>query len=91
MSMDVNTGPNRMNRRDWLKLGTAGVAGLSGASILALASRSGAASALAESGIQEVRHSADGTLQLRSSVFRKLGPEPRELSASGGRRATANE
>ncbi len=74
MSRDVNTGPNRMNRRDWLKLGTAGVAGLSGASILALASRSGAASALALSGIQEVRHSALGTAQLRSSVFGDHAP-----------------
>ncbi|MEE8486531.1 MAG: hypothetical protein V3S56_00085, partial [Gemmatimonadota bacterium] len=63
-----------MNRRDWLKLGTAGVAGLSGASILALASRSGAASALALSGIQEVRHSAQGTAQLRSSVFGDHAP-----------------
>jgi FtsP/CotA-like multicopper oxidase with cupredoxin domain len=57
-----------MDRRDWLKLGTAGVAGLSGASILALARRSGAASALAGSGLQEVRHSPRGTAQLGMSV-----------------------
>ncbi len=42
----------KLNRRDWLKLGTAGVAGLSGAKVLDLVSRGGAAPALAAAGIQ---------------------------------------
>ncbi len=44
--------PERMTRRDWLKLGAAGVAGLSGAAVLRQASRGGAARALARAGVQ---------------------------------------
>jgi FtsP/CotA-like multicopper oxidase with cupredoxin domain len=62
-----------MTRRDWLRLGTAGVAGLSGASILAAARRGGAASALAELGLQEsdAGHSAGQPTEsdLRMGVF----------------------
>lgn len=42
--------PEMLSRRDWLKLGAAGVAGVSGATVLDLASRGGAAEALAASG-----------------------------------------
>ncbi len=45
-------GPNTMSRRDWLKLGGVGVAGLSGASILALARHGGAAAALERVGLR---------------------------------------
>ena len=41
----------KLNRRDWLKLGAAGAAGLSGATILDLASRGGARHALAAHGL----------------------------------------
>ncbi|MEE9206769.1 MAG: multicopper oxidase domain-containing protein [Gemmatimonadota bacterium] len=58
-----------MSRRDWLKLGTVGVAGLSGASVLALARRSAAAAALAEVGVQDVPHFPPDASQLRSGVF----------------------
>lgn len=58
-----------MSRRDWLRLGGAGVAGLSGASLLALAGRGGAASSLDRSGVQEEVHSPEGLAQLRMGVF----------------------
>ncbi|MFQ5888600.1 MAG: multicopper oxidase domain-containing protein [Gemmatimonadota bacterium] len=45
--------PEKLTRRDWLKLGAVGVAGLSGATVLHLAGRGGAASSLAAAGIQE--------------------------------------
>lgn len=41
----------KLTRRDWLKLGAAGAAGLSGATILDLASRGGARNALAAHGL----------------------------------------
>jgi FtsP/CotA-like multicopper oxidase with cupredoxin domain len=58
-----------MSRRDWLKLGGAGVAGLSGASILALARRGGAAAALESAGVQDAVHSPQELAQLRMGVF----------------------
>ena len=58
-----------MSRRDWLKLGGAGVAGLSGASLLALARRGGAAAALEGAGVGQEIHSPQELEQLRMSVF----------------------
>jgi FtsP/CotA-like multicopper oxidase with cupredoxin domain len=43
--------PQKLSRRDWLKLGATGVAGLSGAAVLRLAGRSAAAESLAEAGL----------------------------------------
>ncbi|MFQ5678033.1 MAG: multicopper oxidase domain-containing protein [Gemmatimonadota bacterium] len=43
--------PQELTRRDWLKLGAAGVAGLSGTAVLRLASRSGASASLAAAGV----------------------------------------
>ncbi len=52
--------PERMSRRDWLRLGAAGVAGMSGATVLELAARSRAAAAMTTAGIQVPQeHSAD--------------------------------
>ena len=45
--------PERLSRRDWLRIGATGVAGLSGATVLNLASRSGTREALAAAGIIE--------------------------------------
>ncbi|MGH7539398.1 MAG: hypothetical protein ACRELC_00190 [Gemmatimonadota bacterium] len=42
----------KMNRRDWLRLGAAGVAGLSGASLLRSAARSPARAAMREAGVE---------------------------------------
>jgi FtsP/CotA-like multicopper oxidase with cupredoxin domain len=62
----------RLTRRDWLKLGAVGVAGLSGSTVLGLARRSSAATALARAGLQETPvpdpHSMDEQ-QLRMGVF----------------------
>jgi FtsP/CotA-like multicopper oxidase with cupredoxin domain len=52
--------PERLSRRDWLKLGAAGVAGVSGATVLDLASRGGAAAALAASGAMPPEPGTDG-------------------------------
>lgn len=62
-------GPKTMSRRDWLKLGGVGVAGLSGTSVLALARRGGAAAALEHAGVQEAIHSPTELAQLRMGVF----------------------
>ncbi len=43
--------PEQMSRRDWLKLGATGVAGLSGAAVLRMAGRSEAADALEAAGV----------------------------------------
>jgi len=43
--------PQRLSRRDWLKLGAVGVAGLSGAKVLDLAARGGAREAMAAAGV----------------------------------------
>jgi len=43
--------PERLTRRDWLKLGAAGVAGLSGAAVLALADRGAASESLRAAGL----------------------------------------
>ncbi|MDX1578401.1 MAG: multicopper oxidase domain-containing protein [Gemmatimonadota bacterium] len=43
----------KLSRRDWLKLGAAGVAGLSGATVLDLAARGGARRSLAAAGLLE--------------------------------------
>ena len=69
-------GPRKMTRRDWLRLGTVGVAGLSGASILAAARRGGATSALAELGLQEVGHGEGYPTEedLRMGVFGDHSP-----------------
>ena len=50
----------KLTRRDWLKLGAAGAAGLSGATILDLASRGGARNALAAHGLTSgaIKHGA---------------------------------
>ncbi|MCK5411810.1 MAG: hypothetical protein KAJ67_06935, partial [Gemmatimonadetes bacterium] len=63
-----------MSRRDWLKLGGVGVAGLSGTSVLALARRGGAAAALEHAGVQEVIHSPTELAQLRMGVFGDHAP-----------------
>ena len=52
------SGPVRMNRRDWLKLGSVGVAGLSGASVLTLARQGGAATALERLGLAQDQDAA---------------------------------
>jgi FtsP/CotA-like multicopper oxidase with cupredoxin domain len=62
-------GPNTMSRRDWLKLGGVGVAGLSGASILALARHGGAAAALERAGLRQDVDSAEQLQQLRMGVY----------------------
>ncbi len=62
--------PTKLTRRDWLKLGAAGVAGLSGTAVLRLASRSDAAEAMQEAGIgQEALHDPTETGQLRMGVY----------------------
>jgi len=43
--------PEKLSRRDWLKLGAAGVAGISGATVLDLAGRGGAGRALSATGL----------------------------------------
>ncbi len=43
--------PQKLSRRDWLKLGATGVAGLSGAAVLRLAGRSAAAESLEAAGL----------------------------------------
>ncbi len=50
----MGAGPQRLNRRDWLRLGATGVAGLTGAHLLDLARRGGAAEALAAAGLGPV-------------------------------------
>ena len=70
-------GPRKMTRRDWLRLGTVGVAGISGASILAAARIGGAKSALAELGLQEASPHAGGhptESDLRLGVFGDHSP-----------------
>ncbi len=67
-------GPKTMSRRDWLKLGGVGVAGLSGTSVLALARRGGAAAALEHAGVQEAIHSPTELAQLRMGVFGDYAP-----------------
>ncbi len=76
-------GAEKMTRRDWLKLGAAGVAGLSGAAVLQLASRSPAAASLAAAGLQEdqeLHHLRDpeaaraGGSQLQMSVYGSTRP-----------------
>ena len=44
--------PEKLSRRDWLKLGAAGVAGLSGTAVLRMAAGGGAAEAMQASGIE---------------------------------------
>ncbi|MFQ5746080.1 MAG: multicopper oxidase domain-containing protein [Gemmatimonadota bacterium] len=68
--------PQPMNRRDWLRLGAAGVAGLSGATVLSLARRSAAGASLGRAGIRSqeageaaVRHDPHGMEQLRMGVY----------------------
>ena len=74
-----------MSRRDWLRIGAVGVAGLSGATVLELAGRSKARAALRDVGLQEGSGTLDrlsdpssgghaGSHQLSMSVFGDTTP-----------------
>ena len=65
--------PRKLTRREWLKLGATGVAGLSGASLLELAGRSEAAGALRAAGIEPPGQESEG-------ASAGLAREPQELS-----------
>jgi len=80
MTYERLNGPRQMSRREWLKLGTVGVAGLSGAAILASARRSGSARALAAAGLDQqvgASHPPGGhgdLAALRRGVFGDYSP-----------------
>jgi FtsP/CotA-like multicopper oxidase with cupredoxin domain len=68
--------PERMTRRDWLRLGAVGVAGVSGTALLRLARGSAAGPALAAAGVQEAadlqqaaEHDPHDLEQLRMGVY----------------------
>lgn len=62
--------PDPMTRRDWLRLGSVGIAGVSGAALLRLARDSAAGTALAATGIEQAtRRDPPQLEQLRMSVY----------------------
>ena len=67
--------PERLSRRDWLKLGAVGVAGVSGARVLDLAARGGASGALVAAGVP-----AGGS----GSGTGRHGSHPQQASSSFG-------
>lgn len=70
----LHSAARRMSRRDWLRLGTAGVAGLSGASVLAMA-RSGAAGPAVEAVLgPDARPAPSHDPHLRMGVYGDYEP-----------------